>query len=292
MSFYRNAFYWFCLLLVVSILGFWRTYFSQFGQGTVHITHHAHGISMLLLVWVLPGDRVRSPLHLGDRTPQARSASRTVYGSYEPRLYCAWPLSRSEQLRSSPDGMGSDLLSGDVGPAANRDVAALPRLAGREVPAPLPRLQRDVGGEPTGVAPHTSMEHVAELGGVVGGSWGLRVGGRRRLAFPDNQRNWADRQGLRGNALIVVQNWFEELKRLMSRIRPADGGGVTTGRHTPHARGARRPPSTVSCEKSRWRPVRGFSKLSTNSKAPSRSSNTATSAGAPTLSVPRSPRKG
>ena len=53
MSLYRNAFYWFCLLLVVSILGFWRTYFSQFGQGTVHITHHAHGISMLLWVTML-----------------------------------------------------------------------------------------------------------------------------------------------------------------------------------------------------------------------------------------------
>ena len=53
MSLYRNAYYWFCLLLVVSIVGFWRSYFSQFGNGTVHITHHAHGLSMLIWVAML-----------------------------------------------------------------------------------------------------------------------------------------------------------------------------------------------------------------------------------------------
>jgi len=53
MSIYRNAYYWFCLLFAVSVLGFWRSYFSQFGEGTVHITHHAHGLSMLLWVAML-----------------------------------------------------------------------------------------------------------------------------------------------------------------------------------------------------------------------------------------------
>src|SRR4051812_13534408 len=47
------------------------------------------------------------------------------------------------------------------------------------------------------------------------------------------------------------------------------------------------PPSTVATGKRRCLPVRLPSKLSTNSKLPSRSSSTATSAGAPTFKVPR-----
>src|SRR5215470_15353326 len=47
------------------------------------------------------------------------------------------------------------------------------------------------------------------------------------------------------------------------------------------------PPSTVATGKRRCLPVRLPSKLSTNSKLPSRSSRTATSAGDPPLNVPR-----
>lgn len=53
MALYRNAFYWFILLFAVSILGFWRSYFSQLGSDDVHVTHHAHGITMLLWVAML-----------------------------------------------------------------------------------------------------------------------------------------------------------------------------------------------------------------------------------------------
>jgi hypothetical protein len=48
---YRNAIYWFALLLILLVVGFWRSYFSQIGQGSLHITHHVHGVAMLL--WVL-----------------------------------------------------------------------------------------------------------------------------------------------------------------------------------------------------------------------------------------------
>lgn len=51
MALYRNAFYWFCVLFAVSVLGFWRSYFSQLGSA--HVTHHAHGITMLLWVALL-----------------------------------------------------------------------------------------------------------------------------------------------------------------------------------------------------------------------------------------------
>ena len=54
----------------------------------------------------------------------------------------------------------------------------------------------------------------------------------------------------------------------------------------------RLPASTVALGKSRWRPAIVFLKLSRNSKLPSRSSSTATSAGAPTFSVPRSLNRG
>ncbi len=49
----------------------------------------------------------------------------------------------------------------------------------------------------------------------------------------------------------------------------------------------RLPASTVALGKSLWRPVRLLPKLSTNSNVPSLSSSIATSAGAPTFSVPR-----
>ena len=49
MSLYKNAFYWLIALLVVLLIGFWQSYFSQIGEA--HLTHHFHGISMLL--WVL-----------------------------------------------------------------------------------------------------------------------------------------------------------------------------------------------------------------------------------------------
>lgn len=48
---YRNAIYWFALLLLILVAGFWESYFSQLGRGSLHISHHVHGIAMLL--WVL-----------------------------------------------------------------------------------------------------------------------------------------------------------------------------------------------------------------------------------------------
>jgi hypothetical protein len=48
---YRNAIYWFALLLIILVVGFWRSYFSELGRGTLHVTHHVHGVAMLL--WVL-----------------------------------------------------------------------------------------------------------------------------------------------------------------------------------------------------------------------------------------------
>jgi hypothetical protein len=39
----------FCLLLLVSIVGFWESYFSKIGSA--HLTHHAHALAML--AWVL-----------------------------------------------------------------------------------------------------------------------------------------------------------------------------------------------------------------------------------------------
>lgn len=48
---YRTAIYWFALLLIILVVGFWRSYFSQIGRGSLHIAHHVHGVAMLL--WVL-----------------------------------------------------------------------------------------------------------------------------------------------------------------------------------------------------------------------------------------------
>lgn len=53
MPLFRNAFIWFIGLLIVLVLGFWSSYFSQLGQGTVHWTHHLHGISMLAWLFLL-----------------------------------------------------------------------------------------------------------------------------------------------------------------------------------------------------------------------------------------------
>ena len=50
MALYRSAYLWFILLLVVSVTGFWRSYFSQIFSGDLHYAHHLHGLSMV--VWV------------------------------------------------------------------------------------------------------------------------------------------------------------------------------------------------------------------------------------------------
>ena len=49
MALYKNAFYWLIALLVLLLIGFWQSYFSQVGEA--HLTHHFHAISMLC--WVL-----------------------------------------------------------------------------------------------------------------------------------------------------------------------------------------------------------------------------------------------
>jgi uncharacterized membrane protein YozB (DUF420 family) len=41
----------FGLLLLVSIVGFWKSYFSQLGAPSLQVTHHAHGLVML--AWVV-----------------------------------------------------------------------------------------------------------------------------------------------------------------------------------------------------------------------------------------------
>ena len=46
MSLFRNAFYWFILLALILIAGFWQSYFSRLGE-VEHITHHFHAIAML-----------------------------------------------------------------------------------------------------------------------------------------------------------------------------------------------------------------------------------------------------
>lgn len=51
MPLFRNAFYWFIALLVVLVIGFWKSYFAKLGTGEVHWTHHFHAIAML--AWVL-----------------------------------------------------------------------------------------------------------------------------------------------------------------------------------------------------------------------------------------------
>ena len=53
MTVYRDSFYWFCLLFLVSVAGFWPSYFARLGSDGVHVTHHAHGIVMLLWVAML-----------------------------------------------------------------------------------------------------------------------------------------------------------------------------------------------------------------------------------------------
>lgn len=52
MSLYKNAFYWFVGLLVLLVIGFWKTYFSALGD-VGHVTHHFHGVTMLLWIFLL-----------------------------------------------------------------------------------------------------------------------------------------------------------------------------------------------------------------------------------------------
>lgn len=51
MPLYRHSPIWFSVLLLILIAGFWPSYFSKIGSGTIHPAHHGHGIAMLL--WVL-----------------------------------------------------------------------------------------------------------------------------------------------------------------------------------------------------------------------------------------------
>lgn len=46
---YRNAVYWFVLLLIIIVAGFWPSYFAQLGGAGLH--HHLHAVPML--AWVL-----------------------------------------------------------------------------------------------------------------------------------------------------------------------------------------------------------------------------------------------
>ncbi len=48
---YRNAVYWFTLLLLIDVAGFWPSYFSRLGEAEFH--HHAHSVPMLLWVVLL-----------------------------------------------------------------------------------------------------------------------------------------------------------------------------------------------------------------------------------------------
>ena len=47
---YRNAPWWFIALFILTLVGFWESYFSDL-TGDVHITHHAHGVTGL--AWLL-----------------------------------------------------------------------------------------------------------------------------------------------------------------------------------------------------------------------------------------------
>lgn len=46
MSLFKNAFYWFILLALILIAGFWNSYFSRLGE-VAHVTHHFHAVAML-----------------------------------------------------------------------------------------------------------------------------------------------------------------------------------------------------------------------------------------------------
>ena len=52
MSLYKNAYYWFIGLLVLLLIGFWKSYFSVLNN-VGHITHHIHGIAMLSWIFLL-----------------------------------------------------------------------------------------------------------------------------------------------------------------------------------------------------------------------------------------------
>lgn len=60
MNIFRNLVFWFIALLVVLVIGFWKTYFSVLFQN-MHITHHFHGIAMLLWVLLLINQGLAGP---------------------------------------------------------------------------------------------------------------------------------------------------------------------------------------------------------------------------------------
>lgn len=60
---FRYAPVWFGLLLIILVAGFWPSYFSKLGQGTIHPAHHVHGIAMLLWTLML----IFQPILIGRR---------------------------------------------------------------------------------------------------------------------------------------------------------------------------------------------------------------------------------
>lgn len=60
---YRNAVYWFIVVLVIDLAGFWPSYFSRLSEA--HAAHHAHGIAMVL--WLLLLIMQHSLVHGGYR---------------------------------------------------------------------------------------------------------------------------------------------------------------------------------------------------------------------------------
>lgn len=82
---YRNAIYWFALLLIILLVGFWRSYFSELGRGSLHVTHHVHGVAMLLWVlllmvqsWFIRGMMFRSHAAGWHHVHAARRAPRRI----------------------------------------------------------------------------------------------------------------------------------------------------------------------------------------------------------------------
>lgn len=54
MNLFKNAIYWFLLLALILIAGFWNSYFSRLGE-IEHATHHFHAIAMLGWMGLLIG---------------------------------------------------------------------------------------------------------------------------------------------------------------------------------------------------------------------------------------------
>ncbi|NNE06363.1 MAG: hypothetical protein HKN15_11630 [Xanthomonadales bacterium] len=46
MTLFRTAFYWFIVLALILVAGFWKSYFSRLGA-IDHLTHHFHAVAML-----------------------------------------------------------------------------------------------------------------------------------------------------------------------------------------------------------------------------------------------------